>query len=171
VSFDPFADDAPTSAPNPTQTTNAWDTPAPTQDAVGLDGQRVRVTLKAGSGYEAPWITIDGRTVGDALDQISDAGKLRELMDGTLRAGAYFIKAHTGAAPAPTAGAVPPATQPHNGQPPQAAQEAPGGEKRYCAHGTMIYRTGISSKTGQPYKVFSCSHPVRNEQCKAQFIN
>ena len=54
---------------------------------------------------------------------------------------------------------------------PAGASEAPGGETRSCVHGPMIYRAGIAKGSGKPYQVFGCTHPVRNEQCKGQFLN
>lgn len=35
-----------------------------------------------------------------------------------------------------------------------------------CAHGRMVFKEGISPKTGNKYSGYTCSSKVRNEQCK-----
>jgi hypothetical protein len=43
------------------------------------------------------------------------------------------------------------------------AKELPQAPK--CQHGSMIHKTGTSSKTGKPYEGYTCSHKIRAEQC------
>jgi hypothetical protein len=43
------------------------------------------------------------------------------------------------------------------------AKELPQAPK--CQHGSMIHKTGTSSKTGKPYEGYTCSHKNRAEQC------
>jgi hypothetical protein len=43
------------------------------------------------------------------------------------------------------------------------AKELPQAPK--CQHDFMIYKTGVSSKTGKPYEGYTCSHKNRAEQC------
>jgi hypothetical protein len=35
-----------------------------------------------------------------------------------------------------------------------------------CAHGRMVYKEGISAKTGNKYSGYTCSSKVRGDQCK-----
>ena len=39
-----------------------------------------------------------------------------------------------------------------------------------CQHGSMIYKTGTSSKTGKPYEGYTCSAKNRAEQCPAIWL-
>jgi hypothetical protein len=43
------------------------------------------------------------------------------------------------------------------------AKEIPQSPK--CQHGSMIHKTGVSSKTGKPYEGYTCSSKTRAEQC------
>jgi len=43
------------------------------------------------------------------------------------------------------------------------AKELPQAPK--CQHGSMIHKTGTSSKTGKPYEGYTCSAKNRAEQC------
>ena len=35
-----------------------------------------------------------------------------------------------------------------------------------CSHGRMVYKEGVSPKTGQKYRGYTCSSKSRSEQCK-----
>jgi hypothetical protein len=35
-----------------------------------------------------------------------------------------------------------------------------------CSHGRMVYKEGVSAKTGNKYSGYTCSSKVRGEQCK-----
>ena len=35
-----------------------------------------------------------------------------------------------------------------------------------CSHGRMIYKDGVSEKTGNKYRGYTCSSKTRSEQCK-----
>jgi len=39
-----------------------------------------------------------------------------------------------------------------------------------CQHGSMIHKTGTSSKTGKPYEGYTCSAKNRAEQCPAIWL-
>ncbi|MGW6624259.1 hypothetical protein ACWF99_23845 [Nocardia sp. NPDC055002] len=138
------------------------------------DGGKVTVTLKGGKDFDSPWIVIHADSVEDAYEQMSgDSGTLlAELMDKVAKAGGFFASK----APAKPAGGNGGGGNRGGGYSgggggngrPQAAAEAPGGEKRYCNHGEMVFKSGVS-KAGKPYKLFSCTGP-RQEQCDAQFL-
>jgi hypothetical protein len=136
---------------------------APARPVPAVDG-KVVVTLKGGTGYDAPWVVIHAATVADAQDQLEDKA-LGALIERTKRVAAHFSGGGQPSGPARSAstsgGAPRPATPAH--------QEAPGGEERFCKHGPMKFRSG-TSKAGNVYKGFFCQESNRDEQCKAQFI-
>jgi hypothetical protein len=39
-----------------------------------------------------------------------------------------------------------------------------------CKHGRMLYKEGKSTKTGNPYKGYTCPSKVRTDQCKAVWL-
>ena len=43
--------------------------------------------------------------------------------------------------------------------------------EKECQHGFMIWKTGISPKTGKPYKGWTCPSKNRDFQCQAIWIN
>lgn len=57
-------------------------------NASGGEGKIV-VTLKGGKGYEAPWIVVHANSVDEA-HKVFDDKRFHELMERTLKAGAYF---------------------------------------------------------------------------------
>lgn len=169
MTFDPFADtadEAQTAAPqtNPWEDTTVTETPA-TVSAPSVDGNKVRVTLKGGTGYDAPWITIDGKDIPDTLNQITEhAQALKELVDQTAKVGKYF--AGTGGSSGGRQGGQ--SSNGGGGQQKPAHQQAPGGQTKTCDHGDMEWKSGIS-KAGNPYKGFFCPSNDRNDQCKPHF--
>lgn len=60
---------------------------------------KITVTLKAGAGFEVPWIVRHANTVAEAVEFMQD-GQLDELMDLTARKAKEFAKAFGGVAPA-----------------------------------------------------------------------
>jgi hypothetical protein len=155
---------------NPFDSTSPWNEqpqaaqqPAanPRPEAPMSDGNKVRVTLKGGKGYDAPWITIDGTSVEDALAQLQK-GPVKDLVDLTAKVGSYFANSGNGApAAAPQAA---PATPPQfvNGQVVQggqplhqpAPQPASG---TACAHGERVLREGNGAKG--PWAGLMCPTP------------
>ncbi|QXO13328.1 hypothetical protein SEA_TROOPER_51 [Mycobacterium phage Trooper] len=124
----------------------------------------VSATFKFAGAYSDPWVVVKGSDPADVLSKVNTA-EFKALMDKVQQiAGVY---AGSGAKPAGNAGG---GAQAQQSRAPQAAQEAPGGEKRFCAHGEMEFKSGVSKKTGKPYKLFSCTAP-RDQQCEAQFLN
>ena len=143
-------------APNPTNPAPAAK-PAAVEQADG----KVVLTFKGGRDFDAPWIVIHANSLEDAYEQVTvKAELLAKVMERTKTAGAHFAGGKAQAAPAQAA---------PQRQAPQGAQEAPGGEKRFCEHGEMVFKSGIS-KAGKPYKLFSCTAP-RESQCRAQFLD
>lgn len=156
--IDPFAsDDATDTKENETVT----ETPAVETDAATGE---ITLTFKAGSGFEVPWIVVrtpDLASASDVLENQSDV--LKEVMEKTARAGAFFASQMPAAAPrAAAAGNNAPAATP-------ARQQAPGGQSRQCKHGEMQYRSG--SKNGRTWEAFMCPTPKGTpDQCRAEFL-
>ncbi|AWY03866.1 hypothetical protein SEA_NEDARYA_49 [Gordonia phage Nedarya] len=156
--FEPDVAQAPVETPKEeTNVTVTKDRPAASSDG------KVVLTFKGGAGFEAPWVVIHA----DGLDEASsfvneDAGKLAELMTRVQKAAQHFA----GQAPAKPAGGG----GGSRGGAPQAAQEAPGGEERFCAHGKMTFRSGVAKGSGKPYKMFACPERDRSQQCDPQWL-
>lgn len=123
---------------------------------------KVVLTFKGGRGYEAPWIVIHANSLQEAHDSVvgDNATLLAVVMDRVQTASKHFASIGADSQPAQQQG---------GGGAPQASQSAPGGEKRYCTHGEMVFKTGVAKASGKPYSLFSCTAP-RDQQCKAQFL-
>jgi hypothetical protein len=130
--------------------------------AAASDG-KVVLTFKGGRGYEAPWIVIHANGLQEAHDFVvgDNATLLAVVMDRVQTASKHFAGIGGDAAPAQAPAQA--------GGPPPGSQAAPGGEKRYCNHGEMVFKTGVAKASGKPYSLFSCTAP-RDQQCKAQFL-
>lgn len=167
--FDPFADDAPAADAAHTDTAAAGSgdrTPAPAANAaapVGGDDQNyVTVILKGGTGYGAPSISIRGGSIPDALAQMKGHDDdLKELVQAAAKYGKAFGRIVDGDKPQAGGGG--------QAQERPAHQSAPGGEERYCKHGSMEFKSGMS-KAGNSYKGFFCPSRDRADQCKPQFM-
>lgn len=129
-------------------------------EGVGDGEGKIVSTYKEGAGYDASWTVVHANSVADWF-AIHDDPRFAELLTKQKKVAAYFRDKP--AAPAQN-------TTPSQGGAPQQSQEAPGGEKRFCSHGEMVYKTGVAKASGKPYALFSCTAP-RDQQCKAQFLN
>lgn len=178
---DPF--DAPQAPPAPPAEESQQQT-APTPAAVGHNPAApvavspngdLSVTFKGDGGYGSPWIVPKYASVGDALvdlgmspqevSTLSQGNRWLKLFERTKQMNDHFAGLGGGApAPAGNGGGG----QQRQSKAPQQAQEAPNGEKQFCQHGEMEYKTGVSKKTGKPYALFSCTAP-RDQQCDAKW--
>lgn len=138
------------------------------------------VTFKGGNGFSDPWIVPKYATVAEALvdlgvpeadaKALAPAAAWQTLMDRVQAMGKYFASKGSGGGSNGNAGGNGGGGQRQQRQSaPQAAQEAPNGEKRYCAHGEMKFRSG-TSKAGKAYQAFFCNSGDRNDECRAQFL-
>ncbi|ALA07861.1 hypothetical protein SEA_EXPLOSIONERVOSA_50 [Mycobacterium phage ExplosioNervosa] len=180
---DPFAtapadDEAqaqPVDGGQPATTANPVPAPQPAAQVVNVSATGdLSVTFKGDGSYSAPWIVPKYTSVDQALvdlgvdpDEVAKLGQGQKwfaLFDRAAKMNQHFATLTGGGKPATTGGGG-------GGQrqaPPKAATEAPNGEKKFCKHGEMEYKSGTSKKTGKPYALFSCTAP-RDEQCDAQW--
>lgn len=130
---------------------------------VGGSEGKLTLTFKGAGGYGDRWIVAHVANPSEGLELLNDP-QFKELLELSKRIAAYDGSPQGG--PPQSGGQAAPAQQ---SRAPQQAQEAPGGEERYCAHGKMVFKSGVAAKTGKPYQLFSCTAP-RDQQCKAEFL-
>jgi|SRR5690606_14341081 len=154
MTADPFAP-APAVEETPAVTAPVVSSVVPSGDG------KVVVTLKGGTGFDAPWIVIHADSVADALRQFD--ADLASLMEQAQKASAKFAELSSKPAAAPAAQSRPSTAAPAG------ASQAPNGQTETCAHGEMVYRSGVS-KAGKPYKMFACPERDRNAQCDPVWV-
>lgn len=170
MTFDPFADEV---QPEPvvetvteTNNSNVFTETVEVQTVTNPEGvTRVSLTFKAGTGFDSPWVVVEGGSVpGILADLKATPAEVGELFGLVANGARSLQKAYGGNAPSA------PAAQPQaQSRPPQ--QQAPSGEGKTCNHGEMIFRSGVSQKTGKPWKGFFCPTPKGTPgQCDAQFV-
>lgn len=124
---------------------------------------KVTVTLKGGTGFNAPWVVIHGSTVSDALGQLSEED-LPSLLEKAQKASKFFADKAEAPTPAPVAQG---GAQTQSGQP-AASAAGQGGAVKTCVHGTMVVRAGV--KNGKAWSGHFCPTPQGTpDQCKPQF--
>ena len=122
----------------------------------GSDGE-ISVTTKGTGRQSDRWVVVRGTP--EVVDQILGSELYKRILDRSWAVAEYDARRE---------GVVPQQATPPSNSAPAASQEAPGGEKRFCNHGEMQFKSGIS-KAGNAYKLFSCTAP-REQQCKAQYL-
>lgn len=155
----PLDSDAPLEEPAPAVKAKA----AKAKPAVGVESDgKVVLTFKGGRDFDAPWVVIHANGLQEAHDFVvgENASLLAVVMERVQVAAKHFAGSGK---PAVAAQAEPSTAAP------QQAVSAPGGQTRQCAHGEMVFRSGVAKGTGKPYSLFSCTAP-REHQCKAQFL-
>lgn len=165
IEDDPFAPK--TEADAPVQG-KAEDNPV-SADAVRLaahqSSDKIVVTLKGGTGYDAPWIVIHASDLQEAHNHFS--GDNSKLMQDLMARVQNASKGFAGSAPTTTVAQNTPVQARSNV--PAGAQEAPDGDSRQCRHGEMQYKTG--SKNGRTWKGFFCPTPKDTPgQCSPEFL-
>lgn len=131
----------------PAEKTAATAAPRP-ESSGGWEG--VTVTLKGGKGFEAPWIVIHAADAADALAQVKDKA-MAELAKATAQMGAWFAGlGGSGSTPASSGG-----ERPSRSDSKPERQRAPRGEREYCEHGEMTWKSG-TNKRGKAYSGFFC---------------
>ena len=121
------------------------------------DSGEISVTTKGTGRQSDRWVVLRGTP--NEVEAVLDAAVYKRILDKSWAAAEYDAR---------RAGVVTQQATPPAGAAPQASQEAPGGEKRFCKHGEMVFKSGVS-KAGNAYKLFSCTAP-RDQQCKAEYL-
>ncbi|AEV52114.1 hypothetical protein [Rhodococcus phage RGL3] len=165
---DPFADnpsddEAQTETPKTRTSTKKESTVTDAPAALSAPLE-VSATLKGGSGFDAPWTVIRGASLVEVRDALQDE-VLKEILELTQQAAKFYGSKYEGSAPAQRGGGG------GGRQAPQGATESPDGRTESCEHGAMKYMSGVSKKSGKPYKMFVCQSGDRNNECKPVFVN
>lgn len=167
MTYDPFATAAPAPAPAPEPAPAPATAPAATTVAAPRPDSesKVVVTLKSGTGYDAPWVVFHADSAEDAMAELSKDSVL-ELLDRVKKAGAYFAGGQAPAAPAqaqtsyqaPAQNYAAPAgaTQPPASAPPKPFED-------------FVYKTGTSKKNGQVWHAWM--PPQKGDPRQAVFFN
>ena len=95
--------------------------------------------------------------VGDFATQIAAT---QRLLSGVNTAAPLSTSSSTGSI-APPLSSTPP-----QAQAPSVMAQAPVQGGPTCVHGPRKYKSGISSKTGNPYAMWVCPQPQGADQCK-----
>ena len=111
------------------------------------------INIRANSGDE---LSVLLESIGDYATQIHATQKLLSQA-GTL-APLSTTDTTTGTTPPPYS------APPQASTPPSSSAPVQGGPT--CQHGPRKYKSGISSKTGNPYAMWVCPMPQGAEQCK-----
>lgn len=145
------------------------------------DNAALTATIKAGAGYDAPWIVIRANTPDELAQRLNAV--TNGLVSGPLVAAAQVLQGEWGGQQG--GGQTNPGSQNFGGQNqgssngfagqgnggyngnPGANQGggAPGGQTRNCAHGQMQWKAGTSKASGKDYAGWFCTSRDRNNQC------
>jgi hypothetical protein len=160
---DPFADE-------PTDTAS-FDTPNEPNNGVTL-------SYKGGTGYDASLFVLRASNMRELLELIggdprnlSNAEVLKAIFDLSAKHQAYRsgLNGSQKRAPAPESSGS--TEQPVDSRP--APTDAPGGEERFCKHGKMTFRTGITKSgknQGKTWQGFYCTERDKDNQCDVQWL-
>lgn len=153
----PEPEPAPEPAPAPAKKAAS----KPAAPVVAASSDKVTVTFKGGTGFDAPWIVFHAANLDDALEAVSadNAPKLIDLMTRVQNAGQHF----SGLAPAKPASA-----NGQNASAPRGATEAPSWAPPSPGAG-WVYRTKVSPKTGKPWHAWM--PPQGDDVSKPLFFN
>ena len=112
------------------------------------------INIRANSADELS-VLLEG--IGDYATQIHATQRLLSAA-GTL--------APLSTTDSTTSTTPPPYSTPPQAQAPSAMAAAPAQGGPTCQHGPRKYKSGISSKTGNPYAMWVCPMPQGADQCK-----
>jgi hypothetical protein len=163
---DPFAQapDPVEEAPTDTQTTTGpADKPAASEP---VDFHPYKVTLKAGSGYEAEWVTASYRTLEELEADFAGprAGIFARVLPEVNKVASFFRRG------GPVKGSNSGGGSTGNGKPAGATQ-APAwmGSPTACPHGTRVYTSKMRKDNSGYWHAWTC--PAEDRGCKAEFRN
>lgn len=131
MATDPFANadtDSTTTTTDQKESTTVENTP-------NNNNNKIVVTLKGGSGYDAPWVVVHADTPDEAMS-ILHPEEIKPLLEAAQEAGKFFASKGS---PAKSGGGKP-----------AAASQAPGGQE---APEGYVFKSGMG-KTGKPWKAY-----------------
>ena len=132
-----------------------------------LDRDFLTVTLKAGTGFDAPWLVFHTNSVAEAVESLGH-DQLDELMDLAARKGKEFSKAFGGS----QGFSKPAVASSGTGYTKPASVPAGKVSGRSCAHVTednpIVKRSG--NKNGKDWTGFFCPEADRDRQCTPEFL-
>ncbi|GGU45652.1 hypothetical protein [Lentzea flava] len=171
MTVDPFADD------DNDFNDQQYDEPGSGASSSEWNGS-VSATFKGNGEYSSAWYVFRAPSVDVLADMLEGVGDIKRLVtagalvDQFIKQKEPAGKARTGS-PNNNGGQRPNnnssggSNQQRRGRP-QAATEAPNGEKRYCDHGEMRWRSGIS-QAGNTYAGWYCTAQNRDQQCRPEY--
>lgn len=120
---------------------------------------QIQISGKAANGII---FVVGGENYDDFYaNLLATLGNTAEV-DATIAAARQLISASpTSAAPAQSA------PQQQTQQQPVAAADS---NAPVCAHGTRVWKEGISSKNNKPWKMWACPSQDRNAQCEPSWV-
>lgn len=130
------------------------------------------LTIRANQGIELDALSADvaqhAAGIGRALTEVR-AGMLAgaNVHDASQAPSAPAQQQTAAYQPQGQQYAAPAAAQAPYQAPPQTGGA---GSAPTCPHGVREFRSGVSQKTGRPYKMWVCSEPQGPSQCKPEFV-
>jgi hypothetical protein len=123
---------------------------------------KVTATLKAGAGYDSPWLVFHGSSVTELLEMMSDPN-FPKLLTWTTASAQKFGEGWKPAAP--VSDLVKNVSSAPQGKPEAATNT---GNTPYCKHGAMTPRSGF--KNGRAWSGHFCPTPQGTaDQCSPKF--
>lgn len=138
----------------------------------------ISITLKAGQGYDSPWVVIRADDPQAALNRLNAVGQLGILartaevateLQGVYAAARPVQNGGIGATAVAVEGTQAQAGWSSGGG--QQAAQSGGTPSPRCQHGERVFREGVSKKTGKPYKAWYCPNPNRDAQCAPEWAS
>jgi hypothetical protein len=119
---------------------------------------KLQVSYKTGTG---DLINVRANTADELSVLLEGIGDFATQIAAVQR---LVVGAST-TAPLSTSGSITNTEPPRSSAPPQATPPSAGAGPT-CQHGARKYKSGISSKTGNPYAMWVCPMPQGADQCK-----
>lgn len=134
----------------------------------------ITVTLKAGAGYEAPWIVVradDPEQAVKRLEALGQSALLAKTAEVAVELhGVYNAASGLGGKVERVEGTREKASWGHSGSR-QQTQDAPTEDKApapQCQHGQRVYRSG--TKNGKKWEAWFCPLPRNQGACAPEWV-
>jgi hypothetical protein len=122
------------------------------------DDYKLQVSYKTGTG---DLINIRANTVDELSVLLEGIGDFATQIAAVQK----LVVGASATAPLSTPSSTPNIEPPRSSAPPQATPPSAGAGP-ICQHGQRKFKSGISSKTGNPYSMWVCPMPQGADQCK-----